>query len=79
MRHDLHGVAIRSEPAYDVVIPCDPSLPCERGNVEAVYEFKFPCPRRTRSRWNRDRRGQAQLKAYDELLKPNRPPVIIRF
>ena len=63
----------------DVVIPNDPSLPCERGNVEAVYEFKFPCPRRRATRWEPDRRGRAQLKAYDELLKPNQPPMIIRF
>jgi hypothetical protein len=29
----------------DVVVPSDPSRPCERGNVERVYDFKFPCPR----------------------------------
>jgi hypothetical protein len=47
--------------------------------VEAVYEFKFPCPRRKPRQWGLDRRGRAQLKAYDELLKPNQSPEIIRF
>jgi uncharacterized Zn-binding protein involved in type VI secretion len=73
------GAMVAGKKFPDVVIPCDPDLPCERGNVEAVYEFKFPCPRRQRSRWERDRRGQAQLKAYNELLLPNHPPTIICF
>ena len=63
----------------DVVVPNNPDLPCERGNVEAVYEFKFPCPRRKAARWGRDRRGRAQLKAYKDLLMPNQEPRIVCF
>jgi uncharacterized Zn-binding protein involved in type VI secretion len=73
------GAMVAGKKFPDVVIPSNPDLPCERGNVEAVYEFKFPCPKRKSSEWSRGRKGQAQLKAYDELLRPNQPPKIIRF
>ena len=73
------GAMVAGKKFPDVVIPCDPSLPCERGNVEAVYEFKFPCPRRKAARWGRDRRGRAQLKAYEDLLGPNQEPQIVCF
>jgi len=73
------GAMVAGKKFPDVVIPCDPDLPCERGNVEAVYDFKFPCPRGKAPRWGHDRKGRTQFDAYDELLEPNQPPTIIRF
>jgi hypothetical protein len=74
------GAMVAGKKFPDVVVPSNPSLPCERGNVEAVYEFKFPCPNRKKASVGTiDRRGRAQLKAYDELLKPQPIPEIIRF
>jgi uncharacterized Zn-binding protein involved in type VI secretion len=73
------GAMVASKKFPDVVVPSNPDLPCERGNVEAVYEFKFPCPRGKKADWGRDRKGRPQLEAYDELLQPNQPPTIVRF
>lgn len=73
------GSMVAGKKFPDVVVPCDPTAPCERGNVEAVYELKFPCPRPKTPCWGLDRRGRAQLKAYDELLEPNQLPKIICF
>ena len=73
------GAMVAGKKFPDVVVPSNPDLPCERGNVEAVYEFKFPCPRPKKSEWERDRRGQAQLKAYDNLLQPSQYPKIVCF
>jgi len=62
----------------DVVIPNDPALPCERGNVEAVYDFKFPCPKGKKPTWGRDRTSRSsQRKAYERLLHPTKEPIII--
>lgn len=63
----------------DVVVPSNPNLPCERGNVEAVYDFKFPCPKGKRPRWARNRGGHSQRDTYDDLLDPNEPPAIIQL
>lgn len=72
------GAMVAGKKFPDVVVPSNPDLPCERGNVEAVYDFKFPCPRTKKAKWNRGRRGEWQRDAYDEMLKPNQPPVIIQ-
>ncbi len=72
------GAMVAGKKFPDVVVPCDPSLPCERGNVETVYDFKFPCPRRKRVAWDRDRHWQSQRQAYIDLLHPNQSPTIVR-
>jgi uncharacterized Zn-binding protein involved in type VI secretion len=73
------GAMVKGKKFPDVVVPADPSAPCERGNVEAVYEFKFPCPKGKTPRWGRDRKGRSQFDTYKELLKPNQPPKIIHI
>ena len=73
------GAMVAGKKFPDVVVPSDSDLPCERGNVEAVYEFKFPCPKGKAPRWGRDRSGRTQKQAYNELLLPNQPPVIIEL
>jgi uncharacterized Zn-binding protein involved in type VI secretion len=64
----------------DVVIPSNPSLPCERGNVEAIYDFKFACPKgKEMRRWGRDRAtGMSQRDFYRQLLQSNKRPRIIQ-
>ena len=78
-RSTPHAIAsmVAGKKFPDVVVPNNPDLPCERGNVEAVYDFKFPCPRGKSAKWSRDHRGKWQRDAYDEMLKPNHPPVLI--
>ena len=79
-RSPMHaiGAMVAGKKFPDVVIPSDPDLPCERGNVEAVYELKFPCPKGKPAKWSRDRRGQWQRDAYKDLLRPNQPPTLIQ-
>jgi uncharacterized Zn-binding protein involved in type VI secretion len=73
------GSMVAGKKFPDVVVPSNPDLPCERGNVEAVYEFKFPCPRGKAPRWGRDRSGRSQYRAYKDLLDPNQRPRMIRL
>jgi uncharacterized Zn-binding protein involved in type VI secretion len=76
-RHAI-GAMVAGKKFPDVVVPSNPSLPCERGNVAAVYDFKFPCPRGRMPRWGRDRSGRKQRDAYKDLLQPPELPTIIR-
>jgi uncharacterized Zn-binding protein involved in type VI secretion len=75
--HAIRGM-VAGKKFPDVVVPSNPSLPCERGNVEAVYEFKFPCPRGKKPLGPRPQ-GSQPTRGLQELLAPIEPPMIVRF
>ncbi|MBV1860451.1 MAG: DUF4150 domain-containing protein [Nannocystaceae bacterium] len=62
----------------DVVIPSNASQMPQRGNVESIHDFKFPCPRGNPQNWSKDRSsGLMQNQVYDAMLQPNSPAAIV--
>lgn len=61
----------------DVVIPTDPTKMPQRGNVESVHDFKFPCPKGSKQNWTKDKSGQMQNQVYDTMLQPTSPSAIV--
>lgn len=68
------GAMLSGKKFPDVVVSLDGSQPPNPGNVDAVYDFKFPCPKEKNPTWGD---GGKQKRTYDELLSPLRPPRMV--
>ncbi|MFO0633889.1 MAG: hypothetical protein U0168_13655 [Nannocystaceae bacterium] len=63
----------------DVVVPSDPSQRLERGNVAAIYDFKFPCPPDKPAVWGYSNGSRKrQDRAYNDALHPSQGAVRIQ-
>lgn len=58
----------------DVVVPTDPTKRLEKGNVAAIYDFKFPCPPDKQAAWGfNGSTAKRQDRAYNDALSPTNP------
>ena len=67
------GGALSGKQFPDVVVASDPSQAVGRGNVSAVYDFKFPCPKDKKPKWGKGKQGDT----YDRMLRPKVAPKMI--